>query len=257
MAQGMVLVLLGAAALGCTLASDLYLNYVQGAFRPFLAAAGAVLALLGAARVAAELRRTLRPPAEDGTAEAVAQGGDGGEAHGDPHDHAHGAPRVAWLLLLPAIFVFVVSPPPLGAFTAETGQRAEPPAEAAAGPAAAALEPLPEADGPVAIELKDFLMRAWLADPGLEGREVQLTGFVTESDEGGWYLTRLEMNCCAADAIVNQVVVSGAEAPPTDSWVSVVGTWVPPQGDTSEQVPTPELAALTVIGLDAPPDPYE
>jgi len=56
LAQGMVMVLLGAAALSVTVASQDYLNYVRGEFRPFLIAAGAVLVLLGLVAVVAELR---------------------------------------------------------------------------------------------------------------------------------------------------------------------------------------------------------
>src|SRR5690606_33403911 len=106
-AQGLVLVLLGAAALGSSAFSELYLNYVQAAFRPFLIAAGLVLVVLGALVVAADLR-------------AAARGEDGEQGH-DGHDHGHdhhGGPRVAWLLVLPVVAVFVVAPPALGAYTA-------------------------------------------------------------------------------------------------------------------------------------------
>src|SRR5690606_30712828 len=144
LAQGMVMVLLGAAALSVTVASQDYLNYVRGEFRPFLIAAGAVLVLLGLVAVVAELRSP-EDEAEPG--------------HDPAHGHDHGrAPVVAWLLLLPVVVIFVVAPPALGAYTA-----------AAADPAAAVERALPDdvpadtpdADGPVEMSLREFVVRAW------------------------------------------------------------------------------------------------
>src|SRR5690606_39467325 len=63
---------------------------------------GLVLVVLGALVVAADLR-------------AAARGEDGEQGH-DGHDHGHdhhGGPRVAWLLVLPVVAVFVVAPPAL------------------------------------------------------------------------------------------------------------------------------------------------
>src|SRR5690606_17364654 len=89
LAQGMVMVLLGAAALSVTVASQAYLNYVREEFRPFLVAAGVALVLLGAVTTALELR-------------AAPEDGQDGPPHGHSHGHDHAqAPAVAWLLLAP------------------------------------------------------------------------------------------------------------------------------------------------------------
>ncbi|MFB7321912.1 hypothetical protein [Streptomyces sp. NPDC056190] len=53
----------------------------------------------------------------------------------------------------------------------------------------------------------------------LEGRTVRLTGFVTHRGGGTWYVTRLLVPCCAAEATTNQVRVRGADAPATDTCV--------------------------------------
>jgi hypothetical protein len=47
-AQGLTLVLLGAAALTSTVLTDLYLNWVKAGFGPFLTATGVIMVLLGA-----------------------------------------------------------------------------------------------------------------------------------------------------------------------------------------------------------------
>ena len=38
--------------------------------------------------------------------------------HGRRHDHGGHGPRVAWLLLLPVLTIFLVAPPALGSYAA-------------------------------------------------------------------------------------------------------------------------------------------
>ncbi|MFC7327284.1 TIGR03943 family putative permease subunit [Marinactinospora rubrisoli] len=251
-AQGIVLVLLGAAALSCTVVSDLYLNYVQSAFRPFLAAAGVVLLVLGVVAIAVDLRsaRTPDPAAEPGHDHA-------GHAAAGHDGHGHGAPRVAWLLLLPVIAVFVVSPPALGAYTA-SGAASGPPRESAA-----SLDDLDEEEWgdpsrPREMELQEFVMRAWTdQERTMAGRTVRLTGFVVPNPEGeGWYLARLQMACCAADAIVNRVLITDEPEPPKDSWWRVDGTWVEPEGDI-QAIRDHRFSVSEMVEVENPPDPYE
>ncbi|QBI54664.1 TIGR03943 family putative permease subunit [Streptomonospora litoralis] len=249
-AQGVVLVLLGAAALSSTVFTDLYLNYVQPGFRYFLVAAGAVLIALGAAVVAGEVR-------------AYLGGGAGGKdtspepGPGCDGDHGHGAPRVAWLLLLPVVAVFVVAPPALGAYTAGSAETAAPPR---AEGSESRLDPLaePGASGPVEMEIQEFINRAWTDEErAMEGRTIRLTGFAVPNTEGeGWYLARLQMACCAADAIVNRVLVTNRPAPAEDSWWRVEGTWQPPQGEL-QSVRNHRFDIETMDAVENPPDPYE
>ncbi|RCV47723.1 TIGR03943 family putative permease subunit [Marinitenerispora sediminis] len=249
-AQGIVLVLLGAAALSCTLASDLYLNYVQAAFRPFLAAAGVLLVALGVIAIAVDLRAA--GPAAADAAEEPDHSGHGADSHG----HGHRAPGVAWLLLLPVVAVFVVSPPALGAYTA-AGAATAPPRDSAA-----ALDDLDEDWGdpsePREMELQEFVMRAWTdQERTLAGRTVRLTGFVVPNPEGeGWYLARLQMACCAADAIVNRVLITDQPEPPKDSWWQVDGTWVEPEGDIQD-IRDHRFSVAEMAEVENPPDPYE
>ncbi|MEI5676315.1 MULTISPECIES: TIGR03943 family putative permease subunit [unclassified Nocardioides] len=135
-------------------------------------------------------------------------------------DHADGVPAVTWLLLLPALVVFVVSPPALGAYLAERRADEAPPASPVA-----SFAPLPEGGTPV-LEVEELLWRA-LDDDGatLAGRSVEVRGFVSHGPDGVWYVTRMVIGCCAADAAVVRVQVEGADRPERDRWVAVTGTW--------------------------------
>lgn len=160
------------------------------------------------------------------------------------------APRSAWLLLLPVLVVFSVAPPPLGAFLAD--RRAEQPASLPEPEVVA----LPESDAPLPLTVGEFLWGA--AEPGdpmgIAGQPVTMTGFVSGDSDDGWYLTRLEIFCCAADAVVMRVRISGREAPPRDQWVQVTGTWVEGTGRDPDSPAT--LEAEQVIEVDAPRKVY-
>lgn len=54
-----------------------------------------------------------------------------------------------------------------------------------------------------------------------------MTGFVSPASakDDGWYLTRIIVSCCAADASSVKVLVHGVAAPKSDTWVNVTGTW--------------------------------
>ena len=102
-------------------------------------------------------------------------------------------------------------------------------------------------------------MRAWLdEDRQLAGRKVELTGFAVPNEGGeGWYLARLQMACCAADAVVNKVLlVTDRPEPEADSWWTVRGTWVEPEGELVD-VEHHEFQVEDITGLTDPPDPYE
>ncbi|WP_433700741.1 TIGR03943 family putative permease subunit [Nocardiopsis sp. CA-288880] len=278
-AQGLTLVLLGAAALTSTIPTDLYLNWVKAGFGPFLIAAGVAMVLLGVLVIAAELRGEDGAEEEHGhgaDAEAVAAGNtvsaresasaverDYEEAYGrgrghQGHDHSR-APGVAWLLLLPVLAVFVVAPPALGSYTVEatSGSSGPPPEDRRSGAFDDGVEEAAPGEV-VSMDIRQFVMRAWIdEDRLLVGQEVELTGFaVPEKDGDGWYLARLQMACCAADAVVNKVYISNEPAPEADTWWTVRGTWVEPEGELSE-VSQHELTALDVQEVTNPPDPYE
>ncbi|MFD7939807.1 TIGR03943 family putative permease subunit [Streptomyces sp. NPDC059755] len=146
-------------------------------------------------------------------------GGHGGhEGHG--HDHSR-VPRVAWLLFLPVLSLLFYAPPALGSYTASRE-----PAKAVA-VQDDAFDPLP-ATSPLPITLTDFTQRVQQdRSRAIRGRAVVMTGFVTPAPgkRDGWYLTRIIVNCCAADASSVKVLVRGIAAPKADTWVNVTGTW--------------------------------
>ncbi|ASU84390.1 TIGR03943 family protein [Nocardiopsis gilva YIM 90087] len=257
-AQGLVLVLLGAAALSSTVVSDLYLNYVQAYFRFFLIGAGVMLVLLGAWLVIAEVRTAAAQDdagADHEPASACAGGGDG-----DCHDHSR-APGVAWLLLLPVISVFVIAPPALGSYTASQSSSAAPTSATTEAEEGRYDDALAETDPsePAKLKLQEFVLRAWTDEErAMAGRPIELTGFVVPHPEGeGWYLARLQISCCAADAVVNRVLITDVdETPEKDSWWTVRGTWVEPEGEL-QSVRDHRFSVDNMTEVDNPPDPYE
>lgn len=163
------------------------------------------------------------------------------------HDHSHG-PRIAWLLLPPALALLFFAPPTLGSYTAtrdnpeiiEDYER---------------FEALP-AHGPAPLSLTEFIARAQQDDrQSLKDRTVLMQGFVTPGKDGTWDLTRLLVACCAADSQSLTVAMHGVAAPPADTWVKVTGTWHPggALGSTSAAL---ALDVATVGRIQEPPVPY-
>ncbi|MEV4180792.1 TIGR03943 family protein [Streptosporangium canum] len=238
MTQNLVLIMLGCAVLRISAFSTTYLNYVKPGFRPFLIGAGAVLMILGVAG----LIQAWRP----------GKGSPDAEAHG--HDHAHGGPRVAWLMCLPVFAIFMIAPPALGSFAAARSETPPPRDQALT-----AFTPL-SGDGPVDMPIGEFIGRAWDDDSrSLTGRAVRLTGFVVPSKKKGqWYVTRMQIACCAADAFPLKVAVKGIQAPPPDTWVEVTGTWIPQTfGKMPNGVVYPQLSGTDLMKVDTPDEPYE
>ncbi|MFC3573588.1 TIGR03943 family putative permease subunit [Streptomyces yaanensis] len=240
--QVILLVLSGLGLLHASLFTDLCLRYVKEGMRPMLIASGALLLLLGVADAVAQWW----PGGRDGHAERHEHGG--GEDHGHGHDHS-ATPRVAWLLFLPALSLLFYAPPALGAYTAS---REAPKAVTER----EHFDPLP-ATSPVPMTLSDFTSRVQQdREQAIKGRSVRMTGFVTpDKGSGGWYLTRLIFNCCAADAQSVKVRMYGTAALPANTWVTVTGTWHP--GGTLGTGSAPvALDARTVEKVDRPVNAY-
>ena len=266
-----LLVLVGGAVLRISV-GDVYLRYVKDTLRPWLLVSGGILVLLGLLTLldvwrAARADQRVTAEGADGAGEPPAvvvdpvelsdptdHDGVGcdGDDH-DGHDHAgHGAPRAAWLLLLPVLAIFLVAPPALGAFSAERET-----AVVTAPAVDSDVPPLPPGD-PVAVLLSDYASRAvWDDGRSLAGRTIELTGFASKAPDGGWYLTRLSLTCCAADAVATKITVKDAPyAPPRNTWVTVTGEWVP-GGGTQSETAIPWIRATTMAEVPAPKNPYE
>ncbi|MCW2876789.1 MAG: rane protein-like protein [Sphaerisporangium sp.] len=239
MAQSLVMTLVGGAILRVSALSAIYLNYVKPGFRPLLVAAGLVVFALGVLGLIQEWRKPYVSPSETGPAAKP------------KHDHG---PRVAWLLCLPVIAIFLIAPPALGSFAAERDEAPQP--RPTALDAYGALAP----DKPTVMPLGEFIGRAWGdANRSLTGRPVTLTGFAVHSKKKGqWYLTRMQLRCCAADAFPLKVTVLGVPAPRDDTWVEVTGAWVPtPYDELPKGTVAPEMKATALTKVDQPAEPYE
>ncbi|MEU3849307.1 TIGR03943 family protein [Streptomyces sp. NPDC029554] len=280
-----LLALVGAAILRVSLFSDLYLRYVQPGLRPYLVVSGAALVLLAGVTARTAHARTadddhrhadgdpVREGDRDADGDPVREGdrdvgrdavreGDRDAGHGpargagrhgdrDPvHEHTHG-PRVAWLLALPAAALLLFPPPALGSYSAERD------AARRAAQGVGTFPALPDGN-PVDLTLGEFGSRA-VYDSGhsLRGRTVRLTGFVTRDADGTWYVTRLLVSCCAADASTAKAEVRGADAPAVDTWVSVTGTWHPEGALGSDAAWPPVVDATSVRPVPQPGNPYE
>ncbi|MFF9340418.1 TIGR03943 family putative permease subunit [Streptomyces sp. NPDC014773] len=264
LALPVLLVLTGAALLRATVRSDVYLRYVKEGLWPYLVASGVLLVLLGLAGTGAEVARRLRQPVlrrdasgrgywhdpSDGHAQAHGGHGSGdGHGSGGGHGHGHGgAPRVAWLLAVPALTLLFVAPPALGSYTASrdgAGARVE----------RSVYEEL--ADGPTTpMALEEFIGRSAYDSMALRGRKIRLLGFVTAGESPGtWHLNRLKVGCCAGDARTLRVEMRGARAPGEDVWVEVTGVWRPGDVDPDRPVPAMDVGELKLVAK--PRNPYQ
>ncbi|MEU3550899.1 TIGR03943 family putative permease subunit [Streptomyces longwoodensis] len=232
--QAALLVLSGVGLLHVSLFTDLYLRYVKPRMLPLLIASGVLLLALGVA----EAWSHWKPGHGRRRADHADQG----------HGHS-GVPKVAWLLFLPALSLLFYAPPALGAYTAS---RQAPKAVVKQDN----FDPLP-ATSPVPMTLRDFTSRVQQdREQAVKGRSILMTGFVTPGHKGSsWYLTRLMLNCCAADAQSVQVRIYKAPALPANTWVTVTGTWH--AGGTLGTSSAPvALDAKTVKKVDRPFNGY-
>jgi uncharacterized repeat protein (TIGR03943 family) len=230
-AQGVVMLLFGGAALKASL-TDMYLRYVRESMQPFLVAASALLLLAGAMTLWYELRQP-----------------------GGSDEHGHGEPRVGWLLIVPVLGLLLVAPPALGSYSATTAGTSLPSDQPASG-----FPPLPDTSL-VELTVLDYSARAiWEDGRSLAGRRLQLTGFLITDRDGGQFLARLVLNCCAADARPIKVGMIG-DTPaglPDDTWVELIGTYSDQTGvDAINEATIPYLEVEHWQQVPAPASPYE
>jgi uncharacterized repeat protein (TIGR03943 family) len=237
-AQAAVLFLLGAAVLHAG-STDLHLRYVKAGLRPLLLVAGIVLIVTALATVWYELRPHTpknRPSRE----------------HDDRRGHAHHEPGVSWLLVLPLLALILVAPPALGSYSAtRTGTALQEPL---------GFPALPAGD-PLQLGVVDYAGRAVYDHGRLIGdRRIKITGFITLDVNGTPYLTRMVLNCCAADAQPVKIGLTG-QLPPVlqpDAWLEVTGTYTGKQTkDPVNNGVIPFVDVSRARPAHAPDNPYE
>ncbi|WP_439664114.1 TIGR03943 family putative permease subunit [Lentzea sp. HUAS TT2] len=228
--QNILLVLLGGALLKISF-SGLYLRYVQKSLLPLLIAAGVIMIGLALFAIVQDIRR-----------------GKAAEEH--DHEHSHSS-RSTWLMLLPVLAVFLISPPALGGdvvnSAADTNQTQR---------SRNLLGELPSGDV-IPLSMTEFVTRtAWDESGTLDGRRVKLTGFLLRAN-GDTYVARLAISCCAADARPLKVRVTGdVPSLPDEQWVEVTGKVVPKSANEQNSwVPSFTVESFTPVA--EPVEPYE
>jgi uncharacterized repeat protein (TIGR03943 family) len=231
--QNILLVLLGGALLKISF-SGLYLRYVKPGLLPLLIAGGAVMIGLALFAIIRDVRRG--KPADDD--------------HRDDHEHSHSS-RSTWLLLLPVLAVFLISPPALGGdvvgSAADTNQTQR---------SRNLLGELPAADV-IPLSMTEFVTRtAWDESGTLDGRKVKLTGFLTRA-EGVTYVARIAISCCAADARPLKVRLTGdVPSLPDEQWVELSGKVVPKSANEKNSW-VPSFTVESSASIAEPVEPYE
>lgn len=246
--QSTVLSVIGVIA-AVAAAGGLYLNFVKPVMRwPIIVAAVLLVAVAMVALVSRE--RAGRGDETDAVAPFESMAGEGG---GDTHDHG-GGPRVGWLLLVPFLLLGVVTPGPLGAYSAERDS-----GRVATSGDVPLFDPLAPTDGGIVLPLGEYAMRALYDDPkNLTGRSFTLMGFASKLPDGeGWALTRMSLSCCAGDAQAIKVRVLGAPAPADNAWVEIQGRWKSPSTPVDDPGTLPVIEATGLTPVNTPENPYE
>lgn len=234
--QNVLLVLFGGAILKIAINGQ-YLRYVKPSLQPWLIAAGVATVALAVIGIVRDIRA--------GSAARAAAA----------HDHDHGT-RSPWLLLLPALAIFLIAPPALGADkVARSGDRS---LVGQPAPAGTGFNQLPAEDAPL-LGMADAVTRAVWDDNGtLDGRQIRLVGFVVQMPNGAVDLARLVIGCCAADAAPVKVRMQGpnVDQHPNDTWLEVQGEIVPDSA-TEANGYVPLFKVTSMREVPAPEDPYE
>jgi len=236
--HALVLALFGGTLLKLAITGD-FERYVKPGVRGYLVAASVVALAVAAVSLWQAVTARRAEPHEDD------------DGHG--HSHGHGF-DVAWLLVLPMLVLLLIAPPALSSFSASRS------GTALRGASTSDLAPLPDGD-PVHLSVLDYASRA-VFDHGdsLRGHHVTLSGFVLAGDGGTWYLTRMVITCCAADAQPIKVGLTGSVPAglKANDWIKVTGSYTPRQDkDPVNGEAIPYLTVDSAGPIPAPALQYE
>ncbi len=232
-AENALLLLVGIATAMITIGGA-YTRYVKASMLPWLTVTAVILIGLALVSMAADIRR--------------------GSAPDDDHGgHSHRG-SIAWLLLVPIVVLIFVTPPALR------------PGAAAPKVTAVSTEvlrrpfpALPDGRAPE-VSIPDVMIRAAQDTAGtLNDRLITVIGF-TLPEAGGVDLGRVVIICCAADAQLARIHLSGPAALELknyreETWLRVEGTVIPEKADgDSTSIPTLQVQSATPI--EAPANAY-
>ena len=210
-----------------------YTRYVKPSLLPWLAGSAALLIVLALAAIVRDIRRGSGDYSDDG------------------HEHRSG---VVWVLVVPiALLGFVVPPAitPQGAIRSVT--------EISTDVLRRPFPPLPNERAPM-LPLPEALVRVARDSANtLDGRLVTVTGF-TFKEDGRTDLARVVIICCAADATLARIRLSGPAAPaiaryPDNTWLRIEGEVLAGQSDSTGRT-TPTMEVFHEYRIDPPANIY-
>jgi uncharacterized repeat protein (TIGR03943 family) len=211
-----------------------YTRYVKPSLLPWLAGAALLLIALALVTIVRDTRR---------------------RSAAGPHDDGHShSSAIAWLLIVPiAVLGFIVPP-------AITPQAAGPSVvEVSTDVLRRPYPPLPDERAPM-LSVPEVLTRLKYDSANtLDGRLVTVTGY-TMKDNGSTSLARVVMLCCAADARLARIRLSGPAAKQVaayseNTWLTVEGKIPAGQSDSSGRT-IPTMDVFSESRIDPPANPY-
>ncbi|MFI5509873.1 TIGR03943 family putative permease subunit [Mycobacterium sp. NPDC051804] len=232
--ENVILLLVGMAT-GIITITGAYTRYVKPSLLPWLAVSAILLIVLALISIVRDIRRgSTDAPGHDG--------------------HTHRA-SAAWLLIVPiAVLGFIVPPAIAPQAATPSVTEVSPPTERRPFPA------LPDERAP-AISLPEVLVRiARDSANTLDDRLITVTGF-TFKEDGRTDLARVVIICCAADASLARIRISGPAAQQVDNYPE--NTWLRveakvPTGQTfSRDGPIAVMEVFSATRIDPPANLYE
>lgn len=232
--ENSILLLVGMAT-GIITITGTFTRYVKPTLLPWLAASAILLIALALISIVRDIRR-------------------GSAAEPDHDDHTHRASAV-WLLIVPiAVLGFIVPP-------AIAPQAATPSVTEVSSPAERRPFPALPGERAPAISLPEVLVRiARDSANTLDGRLITVTGF-TFKEDGRTDLARVVIICCAADASLARIRISGPAAQqienyPENTWLRVEAE-VPAGQTFSRNGPIAVMEVFSATRIDPPANLYE